>query len=691
MRSPSLSCAFVTTAILVLGAAPATAARNTCSGVTTARGDTQLRAALARSSMDVDGTGVKVGVISDSLGDTTSAVAAGDLPGSGNPCGRTRPVQVVDDAGSTSSGRGRSLLEVVHDIAPGADLAFSAAGSTQEAMATRIRKLRDAGAKVIVDDFSFGTEPSFQEGPVAVAIDDVTATGVVYVTSAGDQNVVDNSNRNTSTWETPAFRSMACPAPVGGPACEDFDPSAATTDSALGISDVGSKAFSVTLSWDEPYGHASTDFDVYALDGNGTIIGSGADTQNGDDKPTETANVASGASIVFIVIKRFSGTANRRLKLTIGGLSGAQDVYFGEHVADSNGDIFGPSITGHRGAANAITVGAVDDAATAVAPYSARGPMTLYIDRADLANPGRFNTPQVVAKPDVVASDCARTTSVITSLCGASASAAYDAGIAALQLEANPNISPAQVASAQRSTARAVGAFPIEARGGGLVDALGAVGVNAPAPVVTITTPPAESSTETTPAIFFGSNRPVTATCALDGADATACTSPYIPGPLGPGRHSVSVTGVDAAGHSGTAGPVSFTVQAPAASGGGGTGGTTPPADKTAPSTTVTGLSKKPKIADLLKGITLKLAPNEAASFEVAELASASSVRLSRTGDITLAEGKLKLGTGTRSLKLKASKKLVGKAKKITVRFVIVATDAAGNRRTTVKTLKAQR
>jgi hypothetical protein len=675
--------------MLALGAAPAGAARNTCSGVTTARGDTQLRAALARSSMNVDGTGVKIGVISDSLGDTTSAVAAGDLPGSGNPCGRTRPVQVVGDAGSTSSGRGSSLLEVVHDIAPGADLAFSAAGSTQEAMATRIRALRDAGARVIVDDFSFYNEPSFQEGPVAVAIDDVTATGVVYVTGAGDQNVVDSQNRNVSTWETSAFRSMSCPAPVGGPACEDFDPGAAS-DSTLGISDVATKPFSVTLSWDEPYGRAATDFDLYAIDSGGTIIGSGTTTQNGDDIPTEKANVAGGSSSVFIIIQRFSGTANRRLKLTIGDQAGAQDVYFGEHVPGTGGDTFGPSITGHRGAANAITVGAVDAAATAVAPYSARGPMTLYIDRADLANPGRFNTPQVVAKPDVVASDCARTTSVNTSLCGTSASAAYDAGIAALQLEANPNISPAQVASAQRSTARAVGTFPIEARGGGLVDALAAVGVNAPAPVVTITTPPAESSTETRPAIFFESDRPVTATCALDGADATACTSPYIPGPLGPGRHSVSVTGVDAAGHSGTAGPVSFTVQAPAASGGGGSGATTPPADKTAPKTMLTGLPKKPKIQDLLKGITLKLTPNEAASFEVAELANAKSVRLSRTGDITLAEGKLKLGTGTRSLKLKASKKLVGKAKKITVRFVIVATDAAGNRRTTVKTLKAQ-
>jgi hypothetical protein len=403
----------------------------------------------------------------------------------------------------------------------------------------------------------------------------------------------------------------------------------------------------------------------------------------------------ASANPVFVVIQRFSGSANSRLKLSIREQSGGQDVSFGEHVADVNGDIFGPSIFGHQGAANAITVGAVDSAGTAVASYSARGPMTLYIDRSDVTNPGRFSPPHAVAKPDVVASDCARTTSVATPLCGTSASAAYDAGIAALQIEANPAITPAQVASAQKSTARTVGSFPVEARGGGLVDALAAVGVNAPPPVVTITTPPAASSTETTPAIFFDSNRPVTPSCSLDGAAGVACSSPYIPGPLAPGQHTVSITGVDAAGHSGSAGPVSFTVQAPTASGGGGGGGggtgqTTPPADKTAPTTTIGGLPKRPKVKDLLKGITLNLTPDEAASFAVAEIASAKSVKLSRAGDITLAEGKLALGTGTRGLKLKASKKLVGKAKKITVRFVIVATDAAGNRRTTTKTLKAQ-
>ena len=79
------------------------------------------------------------------------------------------------------------MLEIVHDVAPGAALAFATASFGTASFAGNIRALRDAGARVIVDDITILTEPMFQDGPIAQAVDDVVASGVAYFSSAGNQ------------------------------------------------------------------------------------------------------------------------------------------------------------------------------------------------------------------------------------------------------------------------------------------------------------------------------------------------------------------------------------------------------------------------------------------------------------------------------------------------------------------------
>src|SRR5690349_6966811 len=116
---------------------------NTCATGVVSEGNTQLKAGAARTQFDVDGGGVKVGVMSDSYdtnaGASTHAagdVATGDLPGPGNPCGRTNPVQVLDDSfAGTRIDEGRAMLQIVHDIAPGSPLAFATASISQTSFA----------------------------------------------------------------------------------------------------------------------------------------------------------------------------------------------------------------------------------------------------------------------------------------------------------------------------------------------------------------------------------------------------------------------------------------------------------------------------------------------------------------------------------------------------------------------------
>ena len=118
------------------------------------------------------------------------------------------------------------MLQIVHDLAPGADLAFATAFTGELGFATNIRALAANGADVIADDIIYFAEPIYQDGPIAAAVDDVTAQGVDYFSMAYNSNRIVGG-RNVNSWEAPAYRPTACPAavPAGGD-CMDFDPGA---------------------------------------------------------------------------------------------------------------------------------------------------------------------------------------------------------------------------------------------------------------------------------------------------------------------------------------------------------------------------------------------------------------------------------------------------------------------------------
>ena len=112
------------------------------------------------------------------------------------------------------------------------------------------------------------------------------------------------------------------------------------------------------------------------------------------------------------------------------------------------------------------------------------------------------------------------------------------------------------------------------------------------------------------------------------------------------------------------------------------------PPDKTAPIVTVSKLSSKLKYAKFLKGVTLRVAPSEASAFTIDLVAKAKGATISRAGDLVLATKSYKLAAGSHSVKLKPSRKLLGKKRKFTVTVRITATDAAGNRTVVSKRVK---
>jgi hypothetical protein len=153
----------------------------------------------------VNGRGITIGVMSDSYDangarpNATDDILSGDLPGTGNPLGNSTPITVLEEGDlGIDTDEGRAMLQIVHDVAPKARLGFATANGGEVNFANNIRALggfadaphADPGFKadIIVDDVIYPTEPMFQDGVVAQAVDDVAAAGISHFSSAGNRS-----------------------------------------------------------------------------------------------------------------------------------------------------------------------------------------------------------------------------------------------------------------------------------------------------------------------------------------------------------------------------------------------------------------------------------------------------------------------------------------------------------------------
>src|SRR5262249_50543060 len=86
-----------------------------------------------------------------------------------------------------SGDEGTAMLEIVHDMAPGAALVFHASGSGTAGHVTAVQNLVNAKVNVIAEDLAFDSEPAFQKGVVATARENAAAGGVSVHSSAGSR------------------------------------------------------------------------------------------------------------------------------------------------------------------------------------------------------------------------------------------------------------------------------------------------------------------------------------------------------------------------------------------------------------------------------------------------------------------------------------------------------------------------
>ena len=263
-------------------------------GVVTSQGDIAQRSDEARKKAKVDGRyrgkGIRVGVLSDSYDCATGPFAPGAPFSTAEDDRKTgdvpKDVIVLDDVSGCDGGtdEGRAMMQIVHDVAPGASGAFASAFSGQAGFANAILALKDvAGSEVIVDDVIYFAEPMFADGVIAQAANIVAKAGVPYFSSAGNQERLSYES---------AYRETADSGPSGPR--HDFDPgpNVDTLQSWIVPSSTNPTVHhlhlrSLSFQWDAPYLSAGapdgsdSDLDLYFYDADGNLLPPAPDPSRG--------------------------------------------------------------------------------------------------------------------------------------------------------------------------------------------------------------------------------------------------------------------------------------------------------------------------------------------------------------------------------------------------------------------------
>jgi hypothetical protein len=527
----------------------------TNTGAVTSQGDyVQGTAALRAGNPSLTGTGVTVGILSDSyncyaayaaagvpaLGNTGyasngfSANAATDISTSDLP--PSSSINILEEAGAGTSGQGlcsydptydlpngdegRAMMQIVHDVAPGAGLAFYTAVNTEADMANGIQALASAGAQVIADDVIYYDEPFFQDGLIAQAVDKVNAGGVAYFAAAGNNgsNGYDNLAPSFATPSTTPAGEMLL----------NFDTTQATTTTSLAVNipQLAPGDFVViVLEWDQPYvtgaptsGGATSQMDL-CLTGSASLLASPQnpnDPNNGPvtdlDNNTQVCTGANNAGVdpyQILVVgypadaaastgvacpSGFTATfcsASQTIQIQVGLASGAAPGRIKLSVEDDGAGVTfpgpiklaGPTLQGHPNATGAMAVGAVfwaDTPACGQTPalletYSAQGGTPILFDSTGT----RLASPVTRQKPDIAGPDggndtflgfqigalgsgqCANN-AAYPNFFGTSAATPHVAATAALLLQQFPGITPSALYATLKSGALTIanGTYP---------------------------------------------------------------------------------------------------------------------------------------------------------------------------------------------------------------------------------------
>ncbi len=279
------------------------------------QGDAILQANVMRAAQGVDGTGVRVGVLSDGAEGLPASQGSGDLPLAVDTttCAVIASAPFGEPANATDVGAGAeatAMAEIVHDLAPGAQIMIGYFGlnvstaTTLDYMAAV--SCLDQFNDVVVDDIA-----SFNDGLYdgTSAISQNASTGLNnpanpirgYYTSAGNFA----RNHYEGAWFDSGFDVT-----IGGDfwRIHQYHASGSTTDAGQGyacsvpIPNCGDRvtlfaggSVTVFLQWDELWSNAVRDYDLLVHDGftNTISVVSGQSQAGAGSHPAEAFSITN--------------------------------------------------------------------------------------------------------------------------------------------------------------------------------------------------------------------------------------------------------------------------------------------------------------------------------------------------------------------------------------------------------------
>ncbi len=364
-------------------------------GTYTTVGDAILNCDEVRASYGLTGEGIRIGIISNGVDNLTDAVATGDLPAN---------VSVLSN--SEGGNEGTAMLEIVHDIAPGAELYFHDSGNNVIAFNGAVDALAGAGCDIICDDIGWIFEPFFEDGIVASHVRDVVESNdILYVSAAGNDALTHYQGEFD---------------PVGA---NFHDFSGGTEETAWLYSFIPpGGSIIVVLQWNDEWGKSENDYNFYLGDLiSGRIISWSTDVQDGNDLPIESLtylNTEQTGKNVALLVQKVSGESGV-LEVFIYPFSGAFP-YANNLVAED-------SVFGHPAVPGVISVGAINAADPGnddIQLSSSRGPVSIYHSSFELRE-----KPDIAGIDGVQVSGAGGFTPVFF---GTSAAAPHIAGLAGL-------------------------------------------------------------------------------------------------------------------------------------------------------------------------------------------------------------------------------------------------------------------
>ncbi|HEY0497631.1 MAG TPA: ricin-type beta-trefoil lectin domain protein [Kutzneria sp.] len=363
----------------------------------------------------IKGAGVKVGIIDPDLGGLADAQAAGTLPAQlpvnyGN-CQADPPATVQ---------HGTSVAEVVHAMAPDAQLFIACAGTSME-FGTAASWLQQQGVQVItaaIGMFTSGRgDGTGDPGSPADVVRTTSQAGILWSVAAGDNAKTHYSG--AATTNTNGFVTYD-----GG------------TGANNGFALANGRTATVGLRWDA-WPKTNQEFDLYVVKGTTPPTGptdpnvvayaanNQANTPGGGEPTAEVTftNNTGGTNTFSVYIKNVNAQPSTRLDLFVSGPAKDNPIQY----ATAAGSVTEPATSPY-----ATAVGATTPTSGQLETDSSQGPT---ID-------GRI-------KPDITGYDHVSTSYWANgTFAGTSAASATIAGGAALLKSAVPSLDPSQLKSA---------------------------------------------------------------------------------------------------------------------------------------------------------------------------------------------------------------------------------------------------